>query len=800
MSPPPLTIQLFGPLRVLVVGEPLPPVRTRSVEWLLALLVLRQGRAVDRSWLAGTLWPESEESKALHNLRNALVSLRKALGSEGERLQSPSRDTLTLDLTGAAVDLLAFDAAMQAGEETSLRSAVALYTGPLLEGCYEEWVRLERQSREQACLSALETLAQRAQDRGDHQEAIRHLRRAEALDPLRESIARHLMTSLAATNDPAAAIEVYRNLRERLHAQLAAAPDPETTLLFQQIRTTARDAVRSQRPAVPTTEAAPQTVPPLRASLALVPRPFTPLIGREKEVAEVQRLLGENRLVTLVGGGGVGKTRLAMEVVGLSNEDLFEEAFWMELASLSEGVLLLPTIAAALDIRQQEASEGHSLLRQVASRLSGHASLLTLDNCEHLLDTAAEVVQQLLSSCPGLHVLATSRQRLGIPGEVAWRVPSLSSPDLAHLPTDPKEASATALNFPAVRLFVERATSADSGFQLRQRGEVEAVCQICRRLDGIPLALELAAARVNVLSIEQIASRLDDRFRLLTGGNRATSSRQRTLRALIDWSYDLLSEPEQVLLRRLSVFAGGWSLEAAEYMGIEVFQYSGIEDEANVHNLDLNTDDVLDVLASLVDKSLVLAEEHLSGRRYRMLETVREYALEKLQESGEEEAVRERHADYYLTLAEQAHPFLATSQPVWLDRLEVEHDNLRAALTFFAAQEERIDKAVQLAAEVAPFWNLRGHYHEQRIWLVQLALRPTPPTVARARMLASAAHVVAHDKDYAGAKKMFTERLEIVRQLGDRQGIASALHGLAWLEVNSQVAGLECDSVAARAG
>ena len=314
MTPPPLTIQLFGPLQVAVRGAPLPRVRTRSVEWLLALLTLRHGRAVQRSWLAGTLWPESGETRALQSLRDDLLRLRKALGPESGRIQSPARDSLRLDLAGAAVDVLQFDAAIQAGDEESLRGAVALYTGPLLEGCLAEWAFSERAARAEQCLAALETLAERAAAQGDHGEAIRYLRRAEALDPLRDSLPRRLMTSLAAAGDPAAAIQTYRDFRLRLQEQLAAAPDAATTRLFHEIRTAARrPAVQRRLAPPPTSEIASGHTGLPRPTPEPLPLALTSLIGREQEVAQIREALQQSRLVTLVGGGGVGKTRLALE-------------------------------------------------------------------------------------------------------------------------------------------------------------------------------------------------------------------------------------------------------------------------------------------------------------------------------------------------------------------------------------------------------------------------------------------------------------------------------------------------------
>jgi non-specific serine/threonine protein kinase len=801
MLTPSLSIHLFGPLQVLVGEEPWPRVPTRSIEWLLALLVLRHGRAVERSWLAGTLWPESQERQALNNLRNDLVHLRKALGDQRERLRSPTRNTLLLALDGAEVDLIAFDQAMQAGDEGSLKRALALYTGPLLEGCYEEWVTLERDSREQACLTALETLAQRASERGNHAEAIPYLRQALALDPLRESIARRLMVSLAAAGDPGAAGEVYRQLRHHLHEQLAAAPDAETIRLFQQIRARTRETLRpSPRLPVPAPSG---SVSPSRLP-ARPPQPLAPLIGREREVQEVQERLRQSRLVTLIGAGGVGKTRLAMAVAARVEEDFEAGVVWVELAPLAEGALILPTLAAALDIPREGVSDPETLLHRLVAHFADGTSLLVVDNCEHLLDAAAELVHRLLSRCPALRVLATSRQRMGLAGEVAWRVPSLACPDPEHLPADPKQASVAALSFPATRLFVERAASARMGLQLTRREQVEAVCRICRRLDGIPLALELAAARTSVLSVEQIASRLDDRFRLLTGGSRADPPRHRTLRALIDWSYEQLSEPERVLLRRLSVFVGGWSLEAAESMGIGPVTFDVQKEDAApaTHGLQRQTPDIeetLDALASLVERSLVVAEEQPDGLRYRMLETVREYGRERLQESGEEEAVRARHAEHYLGLAEEARPFLEKPEPIWLDRLETEHDNLRAALTFLAAQEQTMDGAVQLAVALATFWHLRGHFYERRTWLLSLARRPTAPTRARAELLGEAAQAVAYDRDFAGTKQMFTEALVIMRHLDDPRGVSNILNGLAFLLSEPGLAGLEYDPAAARA-
>jgi predicted ATPase/DNA-binding SARP family transcriptional activator len=781
MAPEPLHIQLFGPLRVTVGGEPMPRVRTHSVEWLLALLTLRHGRAVNRSWLAGTLWPESSGSQALENLRADLLRLRKALGPESGRIQSPARDSLTIDLAGAAVDVLQFDAAFQAGDEESLRAAVAVYTGPLLEDCVEEWAFSERTTRAEQFLAALEALAGRAEERGDHGEAIRYLRRAEALDPLRDSIPRRLMTSLAAAGNPAAAIQTYRDFRLRLQEELAAAPDEATTRLFQEIRTAARHQVAQRRLApVPAPDPATRDAGPVRPLTEPLPRPLTSLIGRDEEVEQVQEALQQSRLVTLVGGGGVGKTRLALEVALQAADASPDGAAWVELGPLADGALLLPSVAAALGLRDDGGGDAEALTRRLVARLSEGGSLLVLDNCEHLLDAAAAVVRMLLQRCSELRVLATSRQRLGLPGEVGWRVPSLPAPEPERLPSAAEEAVTAALGFAAVRLFVERAAAVHPGFRLTSGAEAAAVGLICRRLDGIPLAIELAAARTRVLTPGQIAVRLDDRFRLLTGGARGALPRHQTLRALIDWSYDSLPAAEAGLLRRLAVFAGGWTLEAAEAVA--------------------RSTDVLDLLDSLVDRSLVLVDEVGEGLRYRLLETVREYAGEKLAASGELTAVRKRHRDWYLQLAEQsAAAAHGPESAAWLTCLESELDNFRAVLAWCQEQADAhpgsecagappaAAAGLRLADALFWFWTNRGYLTEGWQWLEgALARGGQLPAGLRASALIRATHLayVQGDRDRSitflkAARRESQEALALARREGDRAAVARALLSLA---------------------
>jgi non-specific serine/threonine protein kinase len=495
------------------------------------------------------------------------------------------------------------------------------------------------------------------------------------------------------------------------------------------------------------------------------------LIGREQEVRTVVESVAGARLVTLVGTGGVGKTRLAIQVAAEVSDDFDDGAVFVALAALADPALLPGFVAAALGIRE-EASESEFLLEALVGWLSIHTVLLVLDNCEHLVEAVAVLAQRLLERCPRLRILATSRQRLGLTGELIFRVPSLSAPEPERLPAGEQAAATRVMEYPAVQLFVERAAMLRPGFQLA--GQAQAVAQICRRLDGIPLAIELAAARVGVLTVEQIAARLDDRFRLLTGGSRVVLPRHQTLRALIDWSYDQLPEAERALLRGLAVFTGGWTLEAAEAM------------------VTPPTPDVLDLLASLVDKSLVLAEEHARGLRYRMLETVREYALEKLVERGEEETARGQHLAYYLHLAEENAPSLSGPDPdASLALVESEMGNLRAALAWAQTATVPADASLRLTAALWPFWEMHGYPTEGRAQiLAALSRRDLPDSSERAQVLLGAATLAFVQVELAAALAYARDSLERFRTLGDRRGTAAALLllGHALLESGDAVA------------
>ncbi len=488
-----------------------------------------------------------------------------------------------------------------------------------------------------------------------------------------------------------------------------------------------------------------------------LPANLTSFIGREREIAEVARLLGGTRLLTLTGTGGCGKSRLAVEVTrGLLGN--FPDGAWVvELAALTDASLVPHTVGVALEVPERP---DLPMAAALGKALRTKTLLLILDNCEHLREASALLADGLLRDCPGLRILTTSREPLGVPGETVWRVPSLALPDTQHLPS-PEQLT----RFESVRLFFDRAAAYMPEFRLTS-ANARAVAEICQRLDGIALAIELAAARVRTLSAEQIAARLHDRFQLLTGRSPTVLPRHRTLRAAIDWSYELLAEPERAVLRRIAVFAGGCTLEAAE----AVCRGEGVPP---------NT--VVDLVAQLVDKSLVIADTQASAARYHMLETVRQYAQDWLEESGEAAEVRARHGEWYLALAERAEPGLAgPEQKAWLDRLETEHDNLRGALEWFRGAPDGARPGLRLAAALRLFWERRSYFTEGRGWLERmLSLEGSAPAGLTAKALNSAGILAYRQGDYGRVSALCGEALTLCEQHGDARGSATALHFLA---------------------
>lgn len=499
--------------------------------------------------------------------------------------------------------------------------------------------------------------------------------------------------------------------------------------------------------------------PPAQPAAPAAPVHLTSFVGREREIGELGQLLASTRLLTLTGAGGSGKSRLAAEVAGRFAAERQWRCAWVELAALREPALLPHHLASALG---HPAAAAGGELGSLAGVLGGRELLLVLDNCEHLVDACAHLADALLRACPGLVLLVTSREALGIAGERAWLVPPLSLAE-PRGGAPPEEL----LRSEAVRLFTERAQAVLSDFQLTEENAA-AVASICHRLDGLPLAIELAAARVRVLSPQQIRERLDDSFRLLTHGGRTAVPRHRTLREVTDWSYALLSAPEQLLLQHVSVFAGGFSLESAE----AVCACDGVD-----------AAEVLDLLSALVDKSLVATRPGGGQVRYALLETVRQYARERLGERDTAGQAHVRHAHHYRDLAERAAAQLhGPEQMLWLLRLEEEHDNLRAALRW-SIQEGDADLAARLGAATWEFWRMRSHHTEGREWLRQVLMTAPPEGAAGAWVLCGAGVLTRFQGDVAGACVYLERAAALARSVDDAPALAAALTHLGIAQV-----------------
>ena len=489
-----------------------------------------------------------------------------------------------------------------------------------------------------------------------------------------------------------------------------------------------------------------------RTNLALQP---TPIIGRESELAELRALLGAHRLVTLTGSGGIGKTRLALEVASQSIHDFPDGVWLVELAPVSDPELIPSMVAAVLGIELG----ANRTLKALTQAIVQYHVLLVLDNCEHLLDAVAAVTEAILGGAPGVRILTTSLMPIGNAGEQVYHVPSLPVPDEERLAADQVIVSA------AVQLFVERAKLADPHFGLVD-SNAAAIAAICRRLEGIPLAIEMAAARARMLGVQQLARLLDERFRLLTVGRRTALPRQQTLRATLDWSFGLLSEHERTVFNRLALFVGGFTLEAACAVA---------SDDA------IDTVEVVDVLAHLISRSLVVADSNPAGPRYRLLETTRAYALERLSESSDGEEARARHLAYFIELAETLYPELAGGdQSAAFTRLDLERENLLAAHTWCDHVDGGAELALRLVFLMRYYWIHRGGL-DLGYRLAKDALTRAPAqqrSLGRCQGLYAAGKFASCMGHYAEAQRYFEESLSIAREVGNEERVAMALHSL----------------------
>jgi non-specific serine/threonine protein kinase len=671
--------------------------------------------------------------------------LRKALNSESAA-RFLHADDLTIKFEGSSdfwLDTAELERLSAHSASDELIAVLSNYQGELLPGFYDEWVVLEREHLFSIFEQNIARLMSSLQAEKRWGDILEWGERWIKLGQKPEPAYRALMSAHAAKGDMSKVAATYERCVKSLK-ELSVEPSNLTKELYERLK-----AGKETFETGPTISAQEKRKESPKTNL---PIPLTSFIGREKEIEEIIRLLGKHRLLTLTGPGGVGKTRLAIQPSGGMLGKFKDGVWWVELAPLMDEALVPQAVAQVLGVRE---SPGQLLIESLKSFLREKQLLLVLDNCEHLIGASAQFAFDLLSHCANLRILTTSREALGVTGEIVYSVPTLSFPKLKSVTlTD------LLLEYESIRLFVERACAVNKDFVLTEQNAA-AVLQICQRLDGISLALELAAARTTLLSVEEIADRLNDRFNLLTQGSRTALPRHQTLRAAIDWSYDLLSEQEQVLFRRLSVFVGGWTLGAAQVVCLG----DGIEAEQ-----------VLDLLTDLVDKSLVMRREQDQETRYQMLETIGEYAREKLDETRVVERLRQRHCDYFIVLAEQAEPKLKGGEQFeWLDRLELEHDNLRSAWEW--AIESDIKLAVRLASALLNFWRMRGNPGEGREWATKLLERTAQwsNVALRARALGVAGLLAHLQSDFASARPLLTESLAIARRLADQKQIAFAL-------------------------
>lgn len=755
-----LRIQLLGAFIVYVNGNAVENSRWRlqKAKAVVAMLALAPGQRGRREQVLDRLWPDMEPVAAARNLHQTLYVARRTLAGAGagsDGLLAIRGEVVVLDDTGPVdVDVLQFErsavAALADGVEANLRDAADSYSGDLLPDLPDaDWLTTRRDElreiHREVLVKLASTVAQRAPE-----EALVILTHVLESDPVHEGAVRAQMGVLAGMGRRSEALARYERLVDELLDAFGTDPDPRTTALFRELLTGSPPEERLQQPAGETRK---------DDAIGYLPSPLTSFIGRERELVDVQRLMGHARLLTLTGAGGSGKTRLALEAAKAVRPDYVDGVWFVDLAAVGESLLVADAVAEVLGL---DSGAAPSRVQALVDQLRRRSLLLVLDNCEHLLAACAQLVVALLAGSPGVKVLATSREPLHADGEYTYRVPSLPVPPPQR--TDALDLAVLG-RLPSVRLFVERAAQVRPGFAL-DADNARGVTELCRRLDGMPLALELAAARTAVLEPAEIVQRLSDALSMLGGGTSGVT-RHQTLRGTLEWSHELLTKPEQVLLRRLSVFAGGFTLDAVVSVCADP---------------PLQPTELLDLLAKLVDKSLVVAERRGTGTRYRQLETVRQFGHENLDHAGEAAQLAAAHCAYFLAVAESHNPELATGvvieQPKLLDR---EHDNLRAALRWSCAREP--ETALRLAASLWRFWFVRGHAVEGARW-VERALAVAPdPTRPRAAALIGLTGLDSRQGRSDRHRALGAEALAIMREIGNPDEVTMARlieTSLAW--------------------
>lgn len=757
-------IELLGELRATAGSQILTRFYTHKIGGLLAYLALHPDRAHPREELATLFWEDADTEQGRVSLRTALASLRRQLEPPGVEPGSVLfADRLTVRLRPEAIttDVAEFDRLIRTSQSGDLPAqidcltqAAALYRGDLLSGYYDEWTTLERERLSEAHFDALRRLAVAWEQRGDHAQALEYARRVVHANPFDEAARACLIRLYIALNKPSAARRQYQEWERILREELDETPSLKLQSLLHSLSLTHAqeespgniDPLPSQ--ATPTTERE-KALPSMRSPDAL-PAAFTPFFGRKEEIAQTLALLKQPavRIVTLTGLGGSGKTRLALQAAHAAQESGEQAVYFVPMADITEARLIGEAICSAMRL---ESVGQNAPLDLAAKAIQDRPTLLILDNFEQLVEGGSESVCRLLEACPNLTCLITSRVCLSLAGEWEFPVAPLPTPSTPGTPEH-------LLEFAGVQLFVSRAQAARPDFQITA-ANAQAVAQLCRALEGIPLALELAAARIPALTPAQMLQQMTNRFGFLVARHRDATERHRTLRTALEWSYQALKASHQRLLASLSVFRGGWTLAAAMEICAEP--------------------EALDYLLDLRDASLILTEERDGEMRFRMLETVREYCEERRKESGEEE-LRARHIAFFCRIAEEAEAKQnSADEALWLDRLEAEQDNLHSALDA-CSTPETIGIGLRLAGALWKFWLVRGHVAEGFHRIVALLTRAEalPRTSERAKALYGAGYLAWYQNDYAQACVFLRESLAIRRDLGEQRGVAAALHRL----------------------
>ena len=741
-----LALHFLGPPQIHLDDTSLTLERRKGIALLAYLAV--EGARHTRASLSALLWPDQEGSKAYKNLRQILWELGQSMG---EGWIAADRESIGLSQERDIwLDVREFESRLTEGQReidvsrrvALLSESAKLYRNLFLTGFslrdahpFNDWAFAKSEELRHQLGRALFTLSNDYCALGQAEQAIPYARRLIILDPLDEASHRQLMQVYMQAGQHNAALKQYQACEQLLRKELGIDPQPETRELYKKIRKRDIKPARVERP----TES---ILPPHNLPLQL-----SSFIGREKEQRDIAKLVVRNRLVTLVGTGGIGKTSLALQVGHRLLNEHPDGVWFVALDSLSDPALVPQTVAAVFDIRERS---DRPILELLTHALSTKTILLILDNSEHLLDACAQLITALLQACPNLKILATSREALAMAGEAIYRIPSLSVPEHRKLSLEKLS------EYEAIRMFAERAALVQSTFQLTEKN-IRAVAAICRKVDGIPLAIELAAARVNILQVDEILHQLEESFQLLANQSRTTSPRHQTLQASMDWSWGLLDEVERVFLRQLSIFAGGWTLEAAQAV------------------CDGN---VLDLTSALVKKSLIVVQQTSHDTRYRFHEIVRQYASKKLIESGDKNRLHTWHLGYFLGLAEQAELELRGPSLVdWMERLNEERNNLRIALHW--ADKIDVEAGLYLSSRLMRYWE-SSNLPEGRRWLENFINKPGSKDfpLARAHALNTYSWLLTWLQQFERAFSVAEESLALFRAAGERHGEVDVLISL----------------------